>query len=182
MDTLCYLESDLMQPKISEIKQIILIGISFYGDPFDLHSGWDEKNHIGILWKRFSEYLSRHQEMMQNWILGGAMYEVHIYNEEIQEKGVFEVFVGMECGIQDIRSVPIELSVKILPMTRYAIFTFNGKEITSDWEIVLQNWLATSGYRSPHSFNFQYYDDGFKGLDHLDESVLDVYIPISEAA
>jgi AraC family transcriptional regulator len=171
-----------MQPKISDVRQIILIGMSFYGDPFDLHSGWDEENQIGCLWKRFLDYLSRHPEITQNPNQTNAMYEVHIYNEETQKKGLFDVFVGMESNSQDIRDVSIELSVKILPLTRYAIFTFSGEEITSDWEKVLQNWLTKSGYRSTHSFNFQYYDDRFKGLDNLEESVLDVYFPIVEAA
>ena len=170
-----------MQPKISDTRQIILMGMSFYGDPFDTHSGWDEENHIGRLYKRFMGYLSQHPEAVQKHSQCHAMYEVHIYNDETQEKGVFEVFVGMECCEEDITDVPVELSVKVLPSTQYAIFTFSGEQINSDWEKVLQTWLAASDYRTSYSYNFQYYDERFKGLDHLGESVLDVYIPIEKA-
>jgi AraC family transcriptional regulator len=169
-----------MQPKITDIKRVILIGMSFYGDPFDSHAGWDEENQIGHLWKRFIGYLSQHPEIIQNQNQPNILYEVHIYNEETKEKGLFEVFVGAEFNPRDIKDVPIELSVKILPVTQYAIFTFKGKQINSDWEMALQNWLTTSGYQSPYSFNFQYYDDRFKGLANLEESALDVYIPIKK--
>ena len=174
-----------MQPKISDSGPILLAGMSFYGDPFDMHSGWDEDNHIGRLWKRFTDYLSENPK----WMLSGrlpngwpkAMYEVHIYSAETHLKGLFEVFVGVECAPQEVGDVPIELCVKPLPAGSYAVFTFSGRDIVVDWEQDIQAWLAASGYRSAHAFNFQYYDERFKGLDRLEESVLDVYVPITDA-
>jgi predicted transcriptional regulator YdeE len=171
-----------MQPKISAVKQIILVGMSFYGDPFDLHSGWDEENEIGRLWKRWMSYLAAHPETPRLALQTNALYEVHIYNEETRQKGLFEVFAGMECDPEQLASIPVELSVKVLPLTRYAVFTFSGEEISSDWEKVIQDWLAQSGYRGEHAYNFQYYDSRFKGMDRLAESILDVYVPIAEAA
>lgn len=171
-----------MLPKISELKQPILMGMSFYGDPFDSHTGWDEENHIGHLWKRFLGYLQHHPEVQSRQKPSGACYEVHIYSDETREKGLFEVFVGVEIDIEDARNIPIELSVKALPRTQYAIFSFKGDQIKSDWEKLLQDWLQSSGYQCSHSFNFQYYDDRFKGLENLEESALDVYFPIEKAA
>ena len=165
-----------MQPEIVGVKKITLVGMSFYGDPFDAHSGWDEENQIGHLWKRFMRFLSQHGEAIQKSALSHAAYEVHIYNEETREKGLFEVFVGLE--VEDISIVPVELLVKVLPATQYAVFTFTGEQITADWEKILEQWLVSSGYQSPTMYNFQYYDERFKGLDHLAESTLDVYVPI----
>ena len=48
-----------MQPKIIESQQITLVGMSFYGDPFDTHAGWDEDNQIGLLWKRLFAFLQK---------------------------------------------------------------------------------------------------------------------------
>jgi hypothetical protein len=49
-------------------------------------------------------------------------------------------------------------------------------------EKTLQDWLTTSGYESPYSYNFQYYDARFKGMDRNAESVLDVYVPVVKIA
>jgi predicted transcriptional regulator YdeE len=108
------------------------------------------------------------------------MYEVQIINAETLKNGQFEVFAGVEISAQEVASVPVDLSLKVLPHTQYAVFTFHGQEITSDWEKVLEGWLATSGYQNPYLYNFQYYDERFKGLDRLAESTLDVYLPISK--
>lgn len=166
-----------MQPKIVETKPITLIGMSFYGDPFDTHAGWDEDNQIGLLWKRFMGFLGKNQSISA-LLQATAFYEVHIAGEETNKKGLFEVFVGVEFGAEQIKSMPVELSVKNLPATQYAVFTFQGQEIITDWEKIIQDWLLTSGYQSDGSYNFQHYTGQFKGMDRLDESVLDVYTPI----
>lgn len=168
-----------LQPVISDIKQITLIGMSFYGDPFDTHDGWDEENEIGRLWKRFGSILSQNSAVDLNFLNQGVGYEVHIYHPETPEKGLFEVFVGME--VERIENVPVQLSVKVLPATQYAVFTLTGEEITSDWEMIIEGWLPASGYRNPYAYNFQYYDERFKGVDNIAESTLDVYIPIQKA-
>jgi AraC family transcriptional regulator len=103
-------------------------------------------------------------------------YEVHIYNEETMQKGMFEVFVGME--VAKLENVPVELVVKILPSTTYAVFTLEGQQITSDWYQIAEQWLPQAGYQTAYEYSFQLYDQRFKGLDNLDESALDVYMPV----
>ena len=168
-----------MQPKITESRQITLAGMSFYGDPFDTHSGWDEDNQIGLLWKRLYAYI-KNEPSIAYFLNSGNWYEVHIYSEETQSKGLFEVFVGVECETQRIAELPPQLLVKNLPETQYAVFTFKGEEISADWEKTLSDWMAGSGFESAGAYNFQFYDERFKGLERLDESVLDVYIPIKK--
>lgn len=168
-----------MQPRIIKSSQITLVGMSFFGDPFNTHAGWDEDNQIGLLWKRLLGYFQKHPEvafLSQSRV----WYEVHIYSEETREKGLFEVFVGVMCAPERLPELPPQLLVKNLPATQYAIFTFEGWQISSDWEKILENWLTGSEYQSSGTYNFQYYDERFKGLDRLEESVLDVYIPIKK--
>lgn len=169
-----------MNSRIIEPKTITLAGLSFYGDPFDTHAGWDEDNQIGLLWKRLFTLVNtdpKFKPLLQT----NHFYEVHLYNSETQTKGLFEVFVGVEYAADQIEQLPPELLVKNLPSVRYAIFTFTGEEISSDWEKTLQDWMLNSGYQSAGHYNFQFYDEQFKGLDRLAESVLDVYIPIKKA-
>ncbi len=168
-----------MQPRIIESRQITLVGMSFYGDPFDTHTGWDEDNQIGLLWKRLFAFFNSNA-VFSSLSKSSVWYEVHIQSDESKVKGLFEVFVGVECILDWLPQLPPQLLVKNLPSTDYAIFTFEGQQISSDWEKILDDWMKVSGYQSTGSYNFQYYDERFKGLDRISESILDVYIPIKK--
>lgn len=168
-----------MQPRIIEPKQITLVGMSFYGDPFDTHAGWDEDNQIGLLWKRLFAFLQK-DATFSSLSKSPAWYEVHIHTEETLVKGLFEVFVGVEADLNRLAELPAQLLVKNLPSTQYAVFTFEGEEISSDWEKLLEAWMTASEYQSAGNYNFQYYDERFKGLERISESALDVYIPIKK--
>ena len=75
--------------------------------------------------------------------------------------------------------MPVELLVKVLPPATYAVFTMRGQQIISDWHhAIYHQWLPQSGYQIAGGYSFQFYDHRFKGLDNVDESVLDVYMPV----
>jgi predicted transcriptional regulator YdeE len=164
-----------MEPLIIQKPEINLVGMSFYGNPFDTHSGWDESNEIGRVWARFTKYLDENDESFQRFNQG-VYYEVHIYNQETITKGIFEVFVGMQTDI--IKGVPVELLVKVLPSTDYAVFTLEAEEISSDWHMHIDQWIKDAGYQRAHPYSFQYLDERFKGVQNLKDSVLDVYMPV----
>jgi AraC family transcriptional regulator len=165
-----------MEPIILQKPEIILLGMSFFGDPFDTHSSWEEENEIGCLWKRFMAFLEHNQKNLPYLSHPEAGFEVHIYHPETNTRGVFEVFVGLQ--IEMIENIPVELLIKILPPTAYAVFTFRGEEIVSDWPMQIDEWITNAGYQRAHPFSFQYLDQRFKGVDNLAESELDVYMPI----
>ena len=169
-----------MQPKIITEKSIILAGMSFYGDPFDTSNAWTEENQIGRLWQRLMRYFERNRDALSWDLHQTANYEVHIYGPETETEGLFEVFVGFK--ITDISLVPYDMVVKVLPPTGYAIFTLTGKAIFEDWEKEIRAWLDENSYQDAYPYNFQYYDQRFKGLDRIEESQIDVYIPIEKAA
>jgi predicted transcriptional regulator YdeE len=166
-----------MEPIIIDKDQMTLLGFSFYGDPFRLSAGWTEENEIGRLWQRFTAYLDQHRHRIQHVRSDAVMYEVHIEHDETREKGEYEVFVGLE--VERLDQVPVELTAKILPPTTYAIFSLHGKEITSDWPMIIFEWLSGSEYQRAHPYGFQRYDERFRGLEHLEESTLDVYVPVT---
>lgn len=169
-----------MKPTFIEKDQIILTGLSFFGDPFGLSAEWTEENEIGRLWNRLFSYLADNSHRIQHIKQGQTFYEVHIQHAETTAKGHFEIFVGLE--IKKAAGIPVELLVKVLPPTRYAVFTLKGAEIPSDWpQMIYQEWLPTSGYQEAFPYNFQLYDHRFKGLENVEESVIDVYVPITSA-
>ena len=166
-----------MESKIVEKGQMLLVGFSFFGDPFSLSGGWTEENEIGRLWNRFLAYLSPHKDSIKHLRTDEVMYEVHISHDETASTGNHEVFVGLE--VERLEGLPVELSVKVLPATTYAVFTLHGEEITSDWtRTILNEWLPEMGVQLAFPYSFQHYDRRFKGLDNIEESTLDVYVPV----
>lgn len=169
-----------MQTKIISEGQWLVVGMSFYGDPFTQASGWSEDNEIGLLWKRFSAFVDRHGDKIKCQVTPGTFLEIHVESEETSEKGLFEVFVGAR--VDRLDDVPLVCTVKVLPATDYALCTLQGQEITSDWgQLIYHDWLPSSGYRPLHPYLIQSYDARFKGLDRVDESVLNAYIPVEKA-
>ena len=165
-----------MKPRIIERGPMILLGVSFFGDPFELSGGWTEENEIGRLWQRFLSYLERNGDRVKGIKDPELAYEVHITHEETALKGEFEVFVGVE--VEGLEDVPVELLVKILPASTYAVFTLEGAAITTDWGKMIQEWMLGSGYDQAHQYGFQCYDQRFRGVDEIEASVLDVYVPV----
>ena len=167
-----------MEPKLIQHEVLLLAGLSFYGDPFANSDPWSEENQIGRLWQRLMQYIEDHGNGLGWDPHGLPFYEVHLFNPHTETHGLFEVFVGME--IQSIAHLPFGLVAKRLPASCYAVFTLEGQVILGDWEREILAWLDENGYRETYPFNFQYYDERYKGLDPVDESVIDVYIPVEE--
>jgi predicted transcriptional regulator YdeE len=167
-----------LDARIVERGRILLVGMSFYGDPFARASAWDEENEIGSLWKRFSAYLSAHPSAIGGRAdRGERWYELHIALPETAKTGRYEVFSGVEvCGLE---SIPIECSAKILPAADYAVVTVRGGEMSGDWMGRLFSVVVPDlGRAAAPGFSFELYDSRFKGMDKLMESELEYWIPL----
>lgn len=169
----------MLQPVIQHYPQKWLAGFSFFGDPFHSHAGWTETNEIGLLWRRLMGFWE--QPSVQNTAFApmGVSYEVHFQSYETPRTGKFEVFAGFE--VSDWQNLPLELCLKRLPESDYAVFTLTGEQIRSD-EPIMDNWLKASGYRLAYPVFVQRYDKRFKGVHRLAESVLDMLIPVVKDA
>lgn len=162
-----------------ETRQFTLLGLSFFGNPFEVSGGWTEENEIGRLWSRFMAYLARHGQEIKGAADEDVAYELHLEHPETRQTGEYEVFVGLEA--EALEEVPLELCVKILPPATYAVFVLRGQEIVSDWgQEIHRDWMPRAGYESAGAYGLQRYDQRFKGLDHLDESILEVYVPVRQ--
>jgi predicted transcriptional regulator YdeE len=166
-----------MEPTLIDAGPMTLVGLSFFGDPFRLHGGWDQENEIGRLWVRFMTYWERRGSEIRHLVDPSVMYEVHVEHAETAQTGEYEVFAGVE--VARLEETPVELAVKVLPATRYAVFTLRGSEISSDWNQMMADWIAQSGYRRAYPYGFQRYDDRFQGVDALEGSVLEAYVPVT---
>jgi predicted transcriptional regulator YdeE len=166
-----------MKPTIVTRDQTILLGFSFFGDPFALSGAWTEENEIGRLWSRFMSYMSQHSARLKH-VRGDVFYEVHVGHEETSSKGHFEIFVGVQ--VDKLEDVPVEMLVKIIPAGQYAVFALQGEEITSDWPALAHNeWLPGLGYQASQDYGFLVYDERYKGPQNLRESELDACMPVT---
>ena len=168
-----------MKAEIVEKPAMLLVGFDFFGDPFRSQGSWSEENEIGRLWVRWIAYLESAQPHLPHAVPDHVMYEVHIYHPETPQTGEFEVFVGIEVSAPG--EWPPEVVAKMLPASRYAVFTLVGQEITADWPWIMDTeWLPALSVRRRPTFTFQRYDARFKGMDAIDESQLDVYVPLED--
>lgn len=167
-----------MDIKIVDGSRLTLAGFSFYGDPFETNNVWTSENQIGLLWDRFTTFMEGRGSGFPGMIHPAVGYEVHIHGPSTAETGQFEVFVGVEVDVVD--SIPLALLVKVLPKSTYAVFTIRGPQIVSDWNLAIDQWLSENHYIAAHPFNFQYYDERFLGMDKIDDSEIDIFVPIQK--
>ena len=76
-----------MKPQLVDRDQIILVGFSFFGDPFKFSGGWTEENEIGRLWVRFMAYWEQHGSEVRHLVDPDVMYEVHVEHPETAQTG-----------------------------------------------------------------------------------------------
>ncbi len=169
-----------MEPVIVEMDALRLVGFSFFGDPFKLSGGWTEENEIGRLWSRFLAYWGPHRSQVAHVKNEKVMFELQVYHAETPQTGEFEVLAGVE--VERLEALPVELSAKIIPAGTYAVFTIAGEQIASDWpKLIYGAWMSRLKYEVDHTFSLLRYDERFKGMQQLDESAVDVYIPVRRA-
>ena len=165
-----------MKTELIHLRSMLLGGVSFYGDPFSRKGGWDAENEIGKTCDRFLAHIAANPE--RPYSRGEeVMYEIHVYGAETKSKGYFEVFVGEEVTDTEL---PVALSAKRLPESDYIKITLSGQEITGDWWQTLDTDILPSFHAKRHlPYIIQAYDVRFKGMDQLEDSVMDAYVPVS---
>ncbi|HVP36292.1 MAG TPA: GyrI-like domain-containing protein [Terriglobales bacterium] len=165
-----------MIPEIIEKRKIILIGMDFFGNPLKRIGILSGQNEIGLLWKRFNDFYQTKKGSMKH-LVSESGYEVWIHLENERDSKNKYVFVGVE--VEQIEDLPLELVAKILPETRYAVFTLKGREFKAGVsKMIWDKWLPEAGLNTSFDFMIEYHDrKRFRGLDNPD-SELDLMVPI----
>ncbi|MCY3410724.1 MAG: GyrI-like domain-containing protein [Candidatus Heimdallarchaeota archaeon] len=169
-----------MDCEVSDIsfvsKEIKLLGVLYFGDPFHNKKGWDTENEIGKTWKRFDRVYKKHKEYLKTLAVDyHTAYEVHIEPTEYNQTKEFYVFIGIE--VTQYKEIPVELFCKPLPNIEYAIFKFKGKNITCGSQYIWNEWLPNSGYIEGKPYLIQKYGREFKGMEDPD-SVIEYLVPV----
>ena len=158
-------------PRLVERPELVLTGMSFYGDPFTSHAGWTEENEIGRLWQRLMAHLCGPGSSFE---MPSATYEVHVMGDQTPETGEFEVFVGFETP--GGASLPVQLSRKTVPAG-----LFVEADLCVEQMILggpgLDEWIAAAGYRPLGTFIAMRYDHRYRGIGP--DSVLTLLTPVT---
>ncbi len=154
------------------------------------HIGFmDEKGsiqeEIENLWRGFAQFCRDRWDNIEESVVDPELsYEIQIWNEEeLQKEGKFYIFVGME--FKELDPLPLQLSGKVLPSTKYISFKLEGDEIRTWEEDILQGWFPRDDYwiRSFEDYVFHiqcFHEKKFRGIERLDDSELKVLVPVKE--
>ncbi len=165
------------EPKVTQKKKLQLLGCAYYGNPFHSAKEWNTENEVGKLWKRFANLAGKYSSLLSKISTSSIFYEIHIEPEEYGATKNYYVFVGIE--VIDIREMPLEMVLKILPETRYVQFTTKATSKDTG-AVILKEWIPQKGYMQAYPYVIEAYDSNrFKSVDDS-ESEIDWYIPVKE--
>ncbi|UCG30984.1 MAG: AraC family transcriptional regulator [candidate division WOR-3 bacterium] len=155
-----------MEPKIIELPQFFVIGVVVYGN-----------SDSGLFPKAWDIYMKLQKKLtLKN---PGVGYGVEFYTEEFLKE---KKFYYMACGeVHDLKDIPANMVGKVIPANSYAVFTSKGgvNELSKTFQYVYHEWLPKAKYEIADPYDFELYDERFKGMDNP-ATEIDIHIPITE--
>ncbi len=160
--------SEAVRMEVSKMGKLKLVGCSFFGDPFHSESGWDEKNEIGLLWKRFMRLYSKHSEYFgKAQVDKNLMYEVHVKSDN-KKTSEFSVFVGVK--VESFDDIPVGMLAMVVPPSTFARFTFKVTELDHENEIPAE--ISEAKLKQNSDYLIQVYDSSkFRGFEDKDSEI-----------
>lgn len=158
-------------------KKLIIMGLDFYGDPFSIAGEWSQDNSIGLLWKMFHKRLQK-SVYKSNTNVDHSLYcELHQFDEDFKLNGHYGLMVGV--GLKALDEIPSDFVMKTLAENTYLELELQGHDITSDYyELAKECLLDYPEYQVDPSYMIQLYDDRFKGMDRVEESIITAWLPL----
>jgi AraC family transcriptional regulator len=163
------MEGITMEPKIIKRDALKLIGMMYYGD----NKNWE----IPKIWESFMPLMKK----IPNVLPVQEAYGLCFYAESFSKTGNFYYMAAVP--VSSLDEIPMELVGKTLPAAEYAVFTHRGSvvgnsnSVKDTYAYAYGTWLPKSPYANPHAYDFEFYDQRYKGNADPD-SEIDIYIPI----
>jgi len=168
-----------MEWRFEDVDEKLIIGMNYYGDPFSVGGAWSVDNAIGKLWQRFSAYLSKHSDQILHRVSLDESYECHVMDERFEDTGEYGIMVGVE--VSRLNQQPVHLVSKVIPEKKYLVLILRGQEIVSDQQVFIDKILKENPEVSVDTrFFFEKYDKRFKGMHRIDESLVEIFIPLND--
>ncbi|MGE5591523.1 MAG: AraC family transcriptional regulator [Bacillota bacterium] len=152
----------VMEPRIVEKDAFAIMGMVYFGE--------NRNGEITQLWTEFNRRFEKVPHRLSEGAYGFCFMD---------EKTNPNFWYICAAPISRIGEIPMEMVAKTVPAHTYAVFTHRGPIATlhDTYAQAYGTWLPNSGYEPAATFDFEYYDDRFTGVDDP-ASELDIYIPI----
>lgn len=153
------------EPEMVSLGEIKLVGIPFF---YDLSM----KNDLTDPWSM----LTRNIGFIPNIQKPEKFYQLQFWFSDQESDNIY-FFVA--AAVDRIKSIPIQLTAKIIPAQTYFKFRHKGlaNQVGYTYQYIYENWLPKTNYKLPGYFNFEYYGDAYLG-PYNQNSISEVYIPI----
>lgn len=155
-----------MEPKIVELPEFCVVGVAVYGD--------GKSGLFPLAWDMYMRMVKK--IALKNPNVG---YGIEYYTEEFEKE---HKWFYMACGeVADLSNVPASMVGKVIPAHKYAVFTSRGTldALHKTFQYAYREWLPKSKYEIAEWYDFEYYDERFKGMGKPD-SEIDIYIPVHD--
>jgi len=162
-----------MQPQFVTLEEKKIIGI---GTTFISILSPEKNNHIVIpkLWDKYLKRTGEIKNRKNDFSIGLCEYIA----DKTQKKHPDECLYMAGVEVSDFSFVPEEMTSKIIPAGRYAIFTHKGTldKLEHTMNYIFGSWLPKSGEELRDAPDLELYDHRFK--HDSENSEIDIYIPI----
>jgi AraC family transcriptional regulator len=159
-----------MEPKIVNMDEVKVVGIQVVGSPQtgEFGGAWPQ------LFQRSNEIKHKPVAAPEDRISFG----VQSYDKELMKKGVWKYTAAVE--VAEGASTPEGMAQVTLPAHQYAVFEYRGtvgSMLDELFGYIYREWLPKSGYVVAAPFDFELYDQRFKGPAD-ENSILEIYVPV----
>ena len=153
-----------MEPRMIELPHFFVMGIAVYGDGMS-----------GLFPMAWDMYLRMKGEIgLKN---PNVRYGVEYYTEEFEKE---HKWFYMACGeVEDLSTIPSSMVAKVIPAHKYAVFTSKGllDALHKTFQYAYHEWLPKSRYEIADWFDFELYDERFRGMNNPIGEI-DIYMPV----
>lgn len=155
-----------MEPVIIQQPELTIVGLEILTTLKDN----DEDHTIPKLWEKFCPRMSE----IKNKKNDDESYGICFGDSPSQP---FTYVAGIE--VEKNETVPEGMVCRILPASRYAVFTHKGPltNLKETYGHIYGTWFPQSGLELAGMFDFEKYDSRFKGM-YDPNTEIDIYVPI----
>ncbi len=158
-----------MQPRVVELPEFTVTGFEIYGNL--------EKNNYSKAWQK----ISNEEHFIDASCQGDFSYGIELYQKEAKAKWHYLAGCEMLDPLDFSEKMGVELSTRVIPKNRYVVFTYNGeitlKRMGALYSYIFKEWLPQNGYQPAGYYNFERYDDRFRGAKEA-RSEFELFVPI----
>lgn len=133
-----------MEPKITELDQMILAGTPQFGSRQDICPS--------MSWHRIEPIKSKLTNVIQPNIIHG----LSLLLPATKDDSKFYYMAALQ--VEDVERVPIDFFIKIIPRSKYAIFDIpDGDHVKmfAAYRYAYEEWLPNSPFREAWPYNFE---------------------------